>query len=355
MPGSDVDQPDRPDVRQSSFAPFDTATAARDPVAREEPVTHAATRHTSMVIDAVRSPAEAARSALAASWCRSLLHHGLSPEVAVPRERLGEGQLTHLRSENELLLAVAAPVLDQIFRSVDRSGCGVVLTDASGVILERRVSVGDAQGFSEAGLVEGGRWGEAEEGTNGVGTCLAEDRPVVIHRDQHFASRNIGISCMDAPVHDANGRLAAALDVSSCRDDHSLAAAEMIFALVRDAARRIERDLFCRGYDEHHILFLSDTAAAGTELLATDRDGMVVGASRAARLRFGIPDGPLAELRPIEHLLGEAKAPSFVEGERCVVRKALAVAGGNASAAARSLGIGRATLYRRMARAGLRR
>ena len=318
-------------------------------------MTQAAVRHTDMVIDAVRSPAEAAKSAVAASWCRSMLHHGLSPEAEARRERLGESQLAQLRAENDLLLAVASPVLDQIFRSVGRSGCGVVLTDATGVILERRVAVGDAQTFTEAGLIGGGRWGEAEEGTNGVGTCLVEDRPVVIHRDQHFASRNIGISCMDAPVHDANGRLAAALDVSSCRDDHSLAIAEMIIALVRDAARRIERDLFCRQFEGHRILFLSDNALAGTELLATDRDGMVVGASRAARLRLGIGEGRFAEARPIEELLGDARPLSFVEGERGVVRKALAVAGGNASEAARSLGIGRATLYRRMARAGLHR
>ncbi|WP_423605432.1 helix-turn-helix domain-containing protein [Sphingomonas sp. MS122] len=36
-----------------------------------------------------------------------------------------------------------------------------------------------------------------------------------------------------------------------------------------------------------------------------------------------------------------------------MLRQALAQAGGNASRAARLLGIGRATLYRRMARAGV--
>lgn len=318
-------------------------------------MTQARARHTALVLDAVRSPAEAARSAVAASWRRSMLHHGLSPEGEPQRERLEERQLAELRAEHDILMAVASPVLDQIFSSVGRSGCGVVLTDARGVILERRVTEADARTFAEAGLVEGGRWGEAEEGTNGVGTCLVEDRPVVIHRDQHFASRNIGLSCMDAPVHDASGRLVAALDVSSCRDDHGLAIAEIIIALVRAAARRIERDLFCRGFDGHRILFLADDAPAGTELLAIDRDGLVVGASRAARLRFALGDRRLAEPQPLEELLGEAGPCSFKESERGVVRKALAAARGNASEAARALGIGRATLYRRMARAGLKR
>jgi transcriptional regulator of acetoin/glycerol metabolism len=333
---------------------FDRPTLARDLVSRENTVTQAAIHHTALVLDAIRSRVEAARSTVAASWCRSMLHHGLNPETEPRPERMGGRQLADLRAQHDLLLAVASPVLDQVFRSVGRSGCGVVLTDARGVILERRVTDGDVQTFAAAGVVEGGRWGEAEEGTNGIGTCLAEDRPVVIHRDQHFASRNIGISCMDAPVHDANGRLVAALDVSSCRDDHNLAAAEMIIALVRDAARRIERDLFCREFDGRRIIFLSDNDQAGTELLAADHDGMVIGASRAARLRFGLGDRRV-EARPIEEFLGESELPSFAESERSVVRKALAVAGGNASEAARSLGIGRATLYRRMARTGLKR
>jgi len=310
--------------------------------------------HAESVIDAVQSPRGASVSALTASWCRSFLHHGLDPEAPMKRTLLEASQIAALRAEHAALLEAAGPVLDQIFRAVARSGCGVVLSDVHGTIMERRVGDGDAQGFATAGLVEGCRWSEADEGTNGIGTCLVEERPVVIHRDQHFASRNIGISCMDAPVHDPCGRLIAALDVSSCRDDHDAAMAEMIAALVRDAARRIERDYFCRHFTGKRIIYLPDEAAIGTTLLATDRDDLVIGASRAARAMFGIDDAALAAPQPLERLLGSDQAPSFREGERSVLSKALATANGNASQAAHLLGIGRATFYRRMARAGMR-
>lgn len=311
--------------------------------------------HADTVLDAVRSPSQAAVSPVAASWCRSALHHQLHPEASQQRELLDAASLAQLREAHQPLLAVAMPVLDQMYRSVGRAGCGVVLSDRHGVILERRTSAGDAGDFATVGLIEGGRWGEAEEGTNGIGTCLVEDRPIIIHRDQHFASRNIGISCMDAPVHDAQGRLIAALDVSSCRDDHGPAMAEMVAALVRDAARRIERDYFCNHFEGARIIFLSDDAASGTALLAADRDDLVIGASRAARLRLGLDDAALADPQPLGRLLGSDAAPSFEDGDRAVLRHALARAGGNASEAARLLGIGRATLYRRMARAGLQR
>lgn len=310
-------------------------------------------RHSEAVLEAISSPSQAGISAVAASWCRSALNHGLDPEACGRRERLSEAALLSLRAEHEDMLAVATPVLDHMFRSVGRSGCAVILSDASGVILERRAGDADRDGFSAAGLVEGMRWGEAVEGTNGIGTCLFEDKPVVIHRDQHFASRNVGISCMDAPVHDPFGRLAGALDVSSCRDDHGPAMAEMVAALVRDAARKIERDYFCRHFADRRIIFLCDDAVTGSALLAVDRDDLVVGASRAARLQLGLNDAALATPRALTQVLGEDEQPSFDDADRTVLRQALARAGGNASRAARLLGIGRATLYRRMARAGL--
>ncbi|TNE44876.1 MAG: sigma-54-dependent Fis family transcriptional regulator [Sphingomonadales bacterium] len=313
-----------------------------------------AASHINTVLDVVQSRSGAGASAVAASWCRSALHHGLDPSAGMGRSRLDSAELARHREEHAALLAVAEPILDRTFRSVGRSGCGVILSDARGVILVRRVGDGDADNFNAAGLAEGGCWSEAEEGTNGIGTCLIEDRPLVIHRDQHFASRNIGISCMDAPVHDHDGRLIAALDVSSCRDDHGPATAEMVAALVRDAAHQIERDYFCQHFHGQRILFLSEEATLGTALLAVDRDGLVVGASRAARRQLGLEGKAFDKTILLDQLLGADAPPSFQDSDRAVLRQALARAGGNASEAARQLGIGRATLYRRLRRAGIR-
>ncbi len=316
-------------------------------------MSQASLQHGDMVLETLRSPSSAATSTVAASWCRSAFAHGLTPDDVPLRDRLDQAALSAARAEHETMLQVAAPILDNIYRSVGRSGCAVILSDAKGVILEQRSGDGDVAAFTAAGLVEGAIWSEAEQGTNGIGTCLFEGKPVVIHRDQHFASRNVDMSCMDAPVHDPQGRLAGALDISSCRDDHGPAMAEMMAALVRDAALKIERDYFCRHYAGRRIILLSDDAATGSALLAVDRDDLVVGASRAARVRLRLTDDALSKPHPLSQLLGEDVRPSFDDADRTVLRQALAQAGGNASRAARLLGIGRATLYRRLARAGL--
>lgn len=311
------------------------------------------THHIDAVFDAVKSSSRAAQSPVAASWCRSALHHGLDPSTRRKRERISAKELSIVRDEHGDLLMVATPVLDQLFRTVGRSGCGVILSGRTGIVLERRAGEGDATAFTGVGLAPGGRWGEAEEGTNGIGTCLFEGRPVIIHRDQHFASRNIGISCMDAPIYGPQGQLVGALDVTSCRDDHSALMADMVASLVQETARMIERDYFARLYANARIIFVGDDPVLGSALLAVDRDDMVVGASRAARIRYRLTNESLAAPHSLADLMGEEGNVSLHDGERGMVRRALAQAGGNATRAARLLGIGRATLYRRMKKLGV--
>ena len=85
-----------------------------------------------------------------------------------------------------------------------------------------------------------------------------------------------------------------------------------------------------------------------------DKDDLAIGATRAARRALGLEREGAIRPRPAADLLGrEDDLTGFDRAERAAVARALARAGGNVSAAARALGVGRATLYRRMARLGL--
>ncbi|MEJ7928220.1 GAF domain-containing protein [Sphingobium sp. AN641] len=303
--------------------------------------------HVDTVLNALHSPDTAGLSAVKASWIRSALYHGLDPATKGQRERVSEGRLSELRDAHAPFLSAARTTLDEISVLVSRSGCGVALTSAEGIVLESRVAASDRDLFSSSGLVEGGQWSEALEGTNGIGTCLQEARPLIIHKGQHFYQRNIGISCIDAPIFDPHGRLVGAIDVTSCRADHGPAMIEMIGGLVREAARRVERAYFCQHFVGSRVIFL-DEASIGTELLAVDADDLVIGASRAARIRLEITDQMIARPQPAVQLIGSDQSLSFDDSQQRVIRQALAKAGGNATKAARQLGVSRATFYRRM-------
>ncbi|MFD2237006.1 GAF domain-containing protein [Aureimonas populi] len=311
--------------------------------------------HASRVLHAIQSD-EAARSGLVASWRRSCSLHRLDPAARTPPQRISDSELAHARQRMGRLIRAASASLDKLYLAVGGVGCCVLLADSDGIPVERRGAPCDDATFRSWGLWTGTLWGEDHEGTNGIGTCLVDGRALTIHRDEHFLTRNIGLSCTTAPIHDHEGRLVAALDVSSCRADLTQSFAGLIALAVGDAARRIEAEHFRSVFSQERILVVPGTEG-GHALLAVDGDDLVVGASRAARLALGLDTERIAAGLPAIDLFGPAAGDAMeaLEAERGVLQRALARAGGNVSEAARNLGVSRATLHRRMNRLGLRR
>lgn len=313
--------------------------------------------HADHVREVALSRSASGRCPLAASWARSLKLHGLTPEARKETARLDEPALRLSRDLLGRMLEVSAPIMDRLHRSLSLAGCGVMLCDARGVILERRTPASDDRAFEDAGLCNGGVWSEASEGTNGIGTCIAEERAVTVFRDQHFRDCNTIMSCIGAPVFDERGQLAAVLDVSSCRSDLNHALAAIIVQMVAEAARQIESDYFQSTFAQHRILRGSGDGQLSSVLLAVDSDDLVVGATRGARKVYGLKDPSLAAPRPADEILGDAprRGIGLDSAERRELKRAIARADGNMTAAARALGISRATLYRRAERLGIAR
>jgi len=283
-----------------------------------------------------------------------MVTHGLDPGESKPQSYLTDFEISQRRQAMGRVLSIATPKLDRLFELVGNSGCGIALTDCDGVVLDHRYSVADETVFYGWGLGLGANWSEASEGTNGIGTCLAESRNVIIHRNEHFLVRNIGMSCIDAPIFGAEGDIVAALDVSSARADQTKAINGLIAAMVVQTARKIEADIFRETYARERIVVANGDDSEHAMLVAVDVDDIVVGATRAARKAFGFELEGLLKPRPAVDIFGRTEGLSgFEKAERAAVVRALVRAGQNVSLAARALGVSRATLYRRMKRLGL--
>jgi transcriptional regulator of acetoin/glycerol metabolism len=312
-------------------------------------------QHADRIQTAIRS-GEAASSALVASWQRSARLHQLDPAERRLPNRLGDRELALARQRMEPLLRAAQSSLDRLYLAVGGLGGCVLLADRDGIPVERRGAAGDDDVFEGGGLWTGCVWSEESEGTNGIGTCLVEQRALTIHRHQHFFSRNTTLSCTTAPIFDHQGQLAAALDVSTGRADLSEGFVHLIAMAVGEATRRIEAEHFRLAFPDARILVAPLEEWSPSALLAVDKDDIVIGATRAARQAYRHHEALIGQPLPLRDVAGDARFDDELRhAERAILERALLRTGGNVTAAARQLGVSRATLHRKLGKFGLER
>ncbi|MDD7937999.1 helix-turn-helix domain-containing protein [Actinomycetospora lutea] len=138
----------------------------------------------------------------------------------------------------------ARPVLDDLAERLSGMSVAVVLTDADGRVLERRVGEGELQRRLDAiSLAPGFSYAEEFAGTNGVGTALEGAIPALVVGAEHFSERLQAFACAGAPVRGPDGALAGILDVTCLRSE----ANDLMRFLAQQAATDIEDVLRERG------------------------------------------------------------------------------------------------------------
>jgi transcriptional regulator of acetoin/glycerol metabolism len=129
----------------------------------------------------------------------------------------------------------------------------------------------------------------------------------------------------------------------------------LITLAVGEAARRIEAEMFRAAFPKARMVLVPAPDGHGGGLLAVDADDLVIGATRSARSSLGLaPDRTFQPMPAADLLSGPGAAlEQFGDVERGVLQRARLRAQGNVSAAAKALGVSRATLHRKLKRFGL--
>jgi transcriptional regulator of acetoin/glycerol metabolism len=191
--------------------------------------------------------------AIATSWRRCALDYSIDPARRYAPTVIDAPSLLQRCEQYADLVQIASAEIDWLYDYIAESGYALVLTDASGVILYEKTDETLVDTFRAAGLMRGADWSEPREGTNGIGTCIAENRPVIVHRDEHFRACHIGLSCSGAPIRDPSGALVAVLDASTLTAQPMRAGVAHTMALVKLSARLIEKYLFLRHFQESTV------------------------------------------------------------------------------------------------------
>lgn len=201
--------------------------------------------------------------------------------------------LKELVEKNNRLKSCALPFMETLYEQVVNTHSMVLLTDASGTIIE---SLGDDDFLVKAqkvALAPGVTWSEEHKGTNAIGTALIEEIPTVVHGQDHFLDVNRFLTCSAAPIFDPNGVAIGVLDVTGdYRSYH-----RHTMGLVRMSAQMIENHLFNSSFQDAIIVqfhqrgeFLGSVVEGAA---AFSPAGKFLAANRAAMVQFGMSSNAL--------------------------------------------------------------
>ena len=324
------------------------------------------------------------------SWQRCL-KLGLEPSCNVSFAQITAPMLRYTLEANHQLIEAAQPMLQNLARAIVNTRYFAILTNADGVVVDACGAIDHADPRAHQITRVGTDLSEHSIGTTAIGTALAELQPVWLHRGEHFFETTSVYSCAGAPLFGPDGACVGMLDVTGVDAQER----PELKHLVMQSASKIENALITA---LPHALLLRlnwPGNALGSDadgMLCLDCEGWITGANPVARQMvpglagpgqatvhvsevFGLPFEPLFDAakrpgNPIELPLwsglrlqalaitpadetrtlqaGAAPARALRDMEADMIRKAVDDARGNVGQAARTLGISRATLYRKL-------
>ena len=233
-------------------------------------------------------------SALIGSSRQRSRDYGLDEHDRPDLSRAARGLMHQALEDNRFLYPHAAPVMETLYGQIANTHSMVLLTARSGMILH---SLGDAdflEKASQVALQPGVDWSEKGKGTNAIGTALAEEKPIVVHGNQHFLEANRFLTCSCTPIFDPHGKVIGALDVTGDHRSYH----QHTMALARMSAQMIENHMFADVFHtEIMVRFHTRAEFLGTlmeGIAVFDPDGRFITANRSAQFQFGMSSGALA-------------------------------------------------------------
>ena len=317
------------------------------------------------------------------SWQRCL-QLGHTPQQNVSFDPISHNDVQHLQEQHHHLLYAAQTELDRLSQAIAGTRYFALLTDAQGTVIDTRGDIpADSPRARDIARI-GVNLSEARVGTTAIGAALAEQRPIWLHRGEHFFNDNASYSCAGAPLFDTRGDCVGMIDITGV----DVPERPELQHLAAQSARHIQNALL--QHQQPALMLRLNWAGQplggdGDGWIGLDTEGGLIGANQVARQILQLSAHPhhasdifamaWTSLFDLPHTPHTVEAPLWsglrvqlqrsvtptspqsattvlaaplksIEGD--LIRRAMQQARGNVAEAARSLGISRATLYRKI-------
>lgn len=219
------------------------------------------------------------------SWKRCIEEFSLNPEQAmeipvlqqtqwrVAREKLGERTLVYAMEELEAVMQIAS-----------NAGYGAALADNDGILLGEVAAIPEFRCDNER---MGSVWLENFGGTNGVGTCLIEQRPVAVFREDHFFEEFAHQACVAAPFRDAYGNVLGVINLTTRNPRILEETHRVIYHVTQQSAARLEKRFFFEDFCNEYVFSIRSGEGRALHLAINDQ-GYIIGANHSAQAHFGL-------------------------------------------------------------------
>lgn len=328
------------------------------------------------------------------SWQRCLTL-GLKPHAPVTFDVITPAQARRAFDANQQLAHSARPILEGLGRAIVNTRYFAILTNTQGVVVDASGVIDRSDPLANLITRIGADLSERGVGTTAIGMALSELQPVWLHRGEHFFEATSVYSCAGAPLFGPDGACVGMLDVTGI---NAVERPELKHLVIQSASK-IENALVLA---LPHALVLrlnwpgNHMGSNADGLICLNKDGLITGANGIARQMvpglihrgktvlhisevLGVSCGLLFDSARNDHAVLEIplwtglrlnvlcvagadenqglpatphRRPgaglSLKDLEMALIRKAVQSARGNVAEAARALGIGRATVYRKL-------
>ena len=224
---------------------------------------------------------------IAASWQRS--RGRVNPNNAMEFTRMGSDYMLASQTASFDLMAIARPVIEDVYQCVQNSGTAILLTNSIGCVLDL---VGDDEVLKimyEWGCGVGSILSEELIGTSSFGLALTERMPVQVAGREHFVHQFHIATGAAAPMFDISGRLLGVLGIVMPIERYHIHSLGLVAAAARAIENQRQSDLLFAEQNSQLGQLNTILSAISDGILVLNADHVVVHANNAASQMLGIP------------------------------------------------------------------
>jgi transcriptional activator for dhaKLM operon len=187
------------------------------------------------------------------------------------------------------LIAIARPVMEDVYQCVQNSGTAILLTNSIGCVLD---VIGDEDVLNIMygwGCGVGSILSEELVGTSSFGLALTERMPVQVAGREHFVHQFHVATGAAAPMFDISGRLLGVLGIVMPLERYHIHSLGLVAAAARAIENQRQSDILFAEQNSQLGQLNTILSAISDGILVLSADHVLVHANQAASQMLGIP------------------------------------------------------------------